>query len=667
MKHLLVLLVISCTTMYTGNVFAKENKDLAKANYYYSHYDFHKAIPCYEKIADQINDPAIYAKLGDCYRQTENPDKAAAMYDKAVKTKGCEVSVMLRYGQVLMALTRYTDAEKWLKQYQKYNKGDRRVANLIAGCSDAEMMRNGIPSGFTTFLSINSEGSEFAPTMWNGKLVFTSDTGIDIKKKTDNWSGKAYYNMYSVSCDNKGNCDTIIGLVASAKKLNIKYHNGPSTFSTDGTQMYYTRSKYNDNVFGRKSVTNTDSTVLLEIMIASEYDSSRKEFRKFTPFEYNSDKYSVAHATISPNGKMLVFSSNMPKGAGGSDLYLCKLTAANSWSAPQSAGNNINTEGEEVFPYWADDHTLFFSSDGHEGMGGLDVYKTHFDDKSGSFSKVENVGAPINSSYDDISLAMYADGRSTYFSSNRPAEKGGDNIYFYRREKVFLQMNFKDSASQQPVAGARVMLRASKDKQESRADNSGRVFTQLYPEDQYTLDISKDQYEPKSIMLSSASGKELDTIISNVSLVKIPTVDTTPAIAKHESPMDSPGVKAFVVDKVYELGHFYYDYDKYQLTSAHKRFLDTLLTQLTRHPEMRIEIQSHTDCRGSDKYNKVLSKRRALSVVNYLEDHGISKKRLEYVGFGSSKPTVLCQPTCKSCTEEQHYLNRILEFRVLHL
>jgi len=673
MRYIFAFFVILINVFSCDISPARENKDLMRANYYYNHLAFYEAIPYFEKMASEENTAETYTRLADCYRLTNNLHKAADWYAKAVAMKDCKDPVLLCYGHVLMQLTQYDEAEKQLKLYQEKNKKDKRVANMISGCESAKTMMQKIPPGIVTFMDFNTNGSEFAPTIWKGKLVFASDTEINLKKKTDKWTGNSYYNLYYVPSDAAGHCGGDYHTVATGNDLNIKYHDGPCTFSADGTQMYFTRNRYSNNFFGKNSIANSDSVVLLEIMIASEYDTARKCFKKITSFEYNSKDYSVAHPAVSPNGKVLVFSSTMPKGYGGTDLYLCRKVKDN-WSKPQNAGSMINTEGEEVFPYWGDDSTLFFSSDGHEGLGGLDIYKTRWDEKSNTFSVPENIGIPVNSSYDDISLALYPDGRSSYFSSNRPAQKGGDNIYFFRKELLYLQLNVIDSLTQRPLAGTHISLDGAIIKKDATTDNNGLLFTRLYPELPYNVRISTDEYITKQLEINATSSKETDTIFKTVKLTRPPEPDHNtiaqiqpePVVIKNKNVMDSPGIKTFVIGEVYEVGHFYYEYDKYSLTEAHKIFLDTLLTQLKRHPTMRIEIRAHTDCRGGDAYNELLSKNRALTVVNFLIDHGVSRKRLEYIGLGYSDPTIKC-PICEQCTEEQHYLNRLLEFKVLEL
>lgn len=672
MKLLTTILFILFTTL-AFTVSAKDNKELIKANYYYNNYAYAKAIPSYEKVAADLKDPVIYARLGDCYNITGNFAKAMEAYASAVQLEGCSNDVKLRYAQLLMQLTHYTEAEEWLTKYKEGVKTDRRADNLIAGCKMARTKSHGSVEGFVTFLPFNTDGSEFAPAKWNGQLVFTSDTVIDLKKKKDKSTGHAYYNIYSVACDNNGNCATEVNSLTTSKSVNIKYHNGPATFSADGKQMFYTRSAFKNKIIGNDAIVNKDSVVALEIMIASDFDSSEKSFKTIVPFRYNSKEYAVAHPTLSPDGKLLAFSSNMPRGQGKSDIYFCKKINGNQWSRPQTAGISVNTEGDEVFPYWADNETLYFSSDGQVGIGGLDIYKCKWDEASSTFSMPENIGAPYNSSYDDISLAINTDSAGAWFSSNRPAERGGDNIYYYAKRKVYVQLHILDSLTRQPINNAHITITSAKDRIDTIANNSS-YFRQMSPGQTYNFEIEKEDYFASRFSAPMINSKPIDTVSITALLVKqrkmqrdtLANLVPQQLIVRNTNVMDSPGVKGFTVDKTYEVGDFHFDYNKYDLKPSHKPFLDTLMAQLNRNPNMRIEIQAHTDCRGSVTFNKTLSEKRALSVVNYLIQHGIAASRLAYVGLGNSQPKVKC-PDCNSCTEEQHSLNRIMELKVLEL
>jgi peptidoglycan-associated lipoprotein len=661
------ILTLAFITFSLSPASAKENKDLMRASYYYTHYAYIEAIPYYEKVASELNDPIIYTRLADCYSVTNNMEKALGNYAKAVNIKGCNASVLLKYAQLLMQQMQYEEAIKWLTEYLGTNSGDKRAANLVAACTSARSKLLAIPPGTATLLAFNGDGSEFAPALWHHQLVFASDTAIETKKKTDNWTGKSYYNIYTLPCDEHGNCGTELNKLAETKQLNNKYHDGPCTFSADGKEMYYTRSRYNGSFLSHKSISNKDSTVLLEIMIASNFDTASKKFKTITAFEHNSKEYSVAHPSVSPNGKLLAFSSTKPKGMGGSDIYICKR-AKGAWSVPENAGNIVNTEGEEVFPYWADDTVLFFSSDGQKGLGGLDIYNAIWDDKTNTFSTPENIGIPINSSSDDISLAMFADGRSIYFSSGRPAAKGSDNIYFYRREKLFLQLNIIDATTKQPLQGVAVSVIAPNDILDTIADNNGSIFKRLYPENQYTIKASKDGYGSQSLSFIATSQNDIDTIIKNIILTG--PVKPVPVVIKTDTAQTPVSFTKLVgipeVDKIYEIGHFHFAYNSAELTDTAMQVLDSLIGFLAIKPTMRIQVRAHTDCRGGDAYNMILSKERALSVVNYLSKKGIAGRRLSYIGFGMRLSKVPC-PICEKCTEEEWYLNRVLEFKVLEL
>jgi outer membrane protein OmpA-like peptidoglycan-associated protein len=662
--------IILLTSGISLSSSARENKDLMRATYYYSHFDFHEAIPYYIKVADQVNDPATYSQLGDCFRLTGNLQEAANWYAKAVKMQSCQSVVSLHYGQVLMQLTQYDEAAKWLKKYQKANRLDKRAAYLIVACQSAAVKAiREVPSGRATLLDLNTDAAEFAPNLWKGNLVFTSDADVHLKKKTDNWTGSSYYSIYSVSCDNPGSCGTQFTPV-SAQNINTKYHDGPCTFSADGNTMYFTRSRSKSGFFSSKSVASKDSIVLLEIMIASDYDSITRQFKKITPFKYNSKDYSVAHATISPNGSMLVFSSNMPGGSGGSDLYLCTKGKDNDWAVPLNLGKLFNTEGEELFPYWADNTTLYFSSDGHEGYGGLDIYRARINGHTHSFSAPENVGTPINSSYDDISLALLADGGSSYFSSNRPAAKRGDNIYFYTRQQVFLKLETRDSLTGQPLASVKVTLDAtpvSPAPYDTITGTNGLLFSQLYTSAEYRISLSKTAYNSKNIVIRTPEITDIDTITEVVNLYKESEVaavpkPVTPAPVRFTEIVGKPELH-----RTYDIGQVPFNYDKFDILSVARPCLDSLAGFLKKNPTVSIEIHAHTDCREKKAdYNILLSQKRANSVVGYLKKKGISSSRLVPIGLGSSVPRVEC-PICEKCTEAQHYQNRIMDFMVVKL
>ncbi len=427
-KTTLLILVVLQTAFHIPSR-AKDDMDRIKADYYYEHLAFYKAIPYYEKLALAGDNPHVYARLADCYRLTGDLLKADEYFRKLLDMHRGSDASKLKYARVLMQLMRYEEADTLLKEYQLTNPRDRRIANMIEGCRTAPDKLKASYKGKPVFLALNTDRSEFAPTLWNGNLVFTADTAIAMNKRTSGWTGSSCYNIYTVPCYEAGNCGTDYATLGTPGKVNIEWHNGPAAFNPTGDTMYFTRTRYNNKFFSRGAVPNKDSIVFLEIMIATDYDDATMKFNKVKPFAFNSSSHSVAYPTISNSNNLMVFCSNSH--GSGTDLYMCRRNKAGKWMRPQSLGPNVNTDGEEVFPFLANDSTLFFASDGHPGLGGLDIYRSSWDKGKGVFLPPVHLGIPVNSSYDDISMALTPDGTG-YFSSNRPAEAGGDNIYYYK-------------------------------------------------------------------------------------------------------------------------------------------------------------------------------------------------------------------------------------------
>jgi outer membrane protein OmpA-like peptidoglycan-associated protein len=355
------------------------------------------------------------------------------------------------------------------------------------------------------------------------------------------------------------------------------------------------------------------------------------------------------------------------KGVGGCDLFYCRKTSSGTWSKPENIGRTINTEGDELFPYFADNNTLYFSSDGHEGYGGLDVYVSKWNERARAFGTPENLGLPVNSAYDDISLAMYADRRSSYFSSNRPGLKSGDNIYFFKRHQAILDLRVIDSVTRKPIAGAKVKLDNEKDNRELATDEDGQLYSPMYTEADYLITASKEQHSSSKTKLNTTVAGEVDTFIRQLALL---SYDTIQPIAVAKPPIrkrfDSPAVIKYEVNQAYEIPHFFYKLDEYKLNDMKRSILDNLVGVLKKRPTMDIRVQAHCDCRGSDDYNQVLSDNRAAEVVKYLIRKGISRDRLSSKGYGKRRPTVPC-PDCSTCTDEQHAKNRVVEFVVVNI
>jgi outer membrane protein OmpA-like peptidoglycan-associated protein/tetratricopeptide (TPR) repeat protein len=734
MKYYYTKIALTClitTASVLSAIAGPESEDLTKAKYLYTHLAYNEAIPYYEKVAGTMNDPLIYAELGDCYRRVKNPQQAVVYYAKAVNMSGATPQIKLRYAQTLLSLQKYQDAIPWLKQYQQQFPEDRRVANLIKGAEQAPGIYGGIPEGGTKFMNFNTDGNEFGPSIRQGDLLITADTVISGRNKTDHWTGNPFYNMYAIKCDSMGNTSEEFRKVGA--DLNSKFHDGPVVFAADGKEAYFTRTNFVHRFLVDNARKDAADVVHLQIMVANGYDNSSNKFGSIKPFQYNNKNYSTAHPAISPSGNVLVFASDMPNAEGGTDLYLCRREGKGEWSAPVNLGKNVNTEGEEMFPYLYDDNTLYFSSDGWPGLGGLDVYKSSWNPYDQVFSAPEHLGIPVNSAADDMSYTMA--GNASYFASNRVAPKGGDNIYMFNRQKSFLELTIIDEYSEKPVSGCTVSLESVPDKRSLTTGSEGTLFARIYPQTNYMVRLNRLGYQPQVFDLSTVSNRSNDTIHKFIRLVPntqiaynavildratnqpiedpwvvmtkvgsdqksdsvmVPTGESftgtmqtnaeyqvyavKPNYYSDEKFISTKGIipgsndairdtifmKKLEVGAVIRIENIYYDYDKANIREDAKPSLNRLFDLMQQNTGIAIQINSHTDCRGSDPYNMKLSQARAASVVKFLNEKGVEGTRMQSKGFGESAPIDKCED-CKKCSEEQHQQNRRTEFQILKM
>lgn len=506
--YTLVLLFLAIQAM------GRQDENLRKANYLYAHLAYHDAIEYYTKASPMPGDAATLAKIGDCFRLTKDPQQANVWYAKAIARPDCAPVIKLHYAETLMNTGDYAAALPLLQQYVSANPKDRRAANLVASCEHIDSMKTQPATGFANLLAFNTDKSEFGPAIRHGQLFFSADTVIYGDAKTDKWTGAQYYNIYSV---NNNMTDKYGAMVQLPGKANDKFHNGPCTFSTDGSVMYFTRTNYVQKFLTKDPVTDQNNIVRLETMIATDYDETTKKYKTVTPFEYNGRDYSVAHAVVSKDDSKLFFVSDMKGGYGGTDIYICERMADGTWGKPQNAGQNINTEGNELTPYIDLDNTLYFASDGHIGYGGLDLYKSVWNESTHSYAQPVNMGMPINSSYDDMSLTFTFNDEAGYFASNRPAEKKGDNIYSFTPRSFYLSLKGIDSITRLAVPDYTLTLIGSNDSFKIKPDNNGYLFARLYPQIKYTWRISAPHYQPQYLsLLSSDSSKLSDTLYATV-------------------------------------------------------------------------------------------------------------------------------------------------------
>lgn len=732
--HITFILIVLYALASAGTYAqSKHDKDLMIADYMYTHLAFASAIDHYEKVTEHNDDPAIMVKLGNCYRMINEVEKAVACYAIAMKSADFPSDAYHYYAGALMTLGQYGEAKQLLIKYQNDNPANRSVTNEIRSCDYADSLLKLPPTGTVYFESFNTDGFEFGPALRNNDLVFTTDSIYDTEiSKKDKWTGDAFYQIRYAEMNAAGRASGEVKTLGT--KVNSKYHDGPCTFCHDGDSMFFTRTNLGISAINNGPKSDPNKLVHLQIMIASKQNPQTKEYEKIKPFAYNKSTYSTIHPTLSFNGRMLVFASDMPGGEGGIDLYATTQDARGKWTKPVNLGKGINTEGDEVFPSFAGDSILYFSSNGWLGLGGLDIYKAKWDTEKGLFVVLNNMGIPVNSSYDDMSFVESRTGSASHFASSRPAAKAHDNIYSYVAQRVFLKLTIIDGATKKPLQDCYVELISKPDNRTLSSDKNGNTISPLYLQTEYNARIHKAGYKSVDVPFSTLDVVGNDTIKRTVDMqsdfqisfttiildekTKLPITDpsivwiekegskrdtiklaTGEALHVELKPnstywmyglktnyyskqravstkgieggmgtthvVDTLYMKKLAIGEIYKIDDIYYDYNKASVREDAKPALDQLMHLLNDNPTLKIQLNSHTDCRGSDTYNLKLSQNRARAVVNYLVERGIAADRLKFKGFGETSPVTDC--VCTQCTEQQYQDNRRTEFQIIDL
>lgn len=389
---------------------------ISKGDEHFDNLEFKKAIPAYQKALKKkknADNAELLAKIADCFRFIKDYSNAASYYALAIEKGSKNPDVFLHYGMILKSMGSYDDAEKQFNKSLELRPGDMMAMNGIRSCQNIKKWKKKPKEYEVTNLGkINSEKSEFSPVIWKDKLVFVAERESDLIDFTHaGYNDQPYLNVFAAEMDK----ESFGKPEGFSKKLNSNYHDGPVCFSKDGNTIYFTRVK--NRTSNDKEFVNRAKIYIAEV--------KGNALKKETEFPFNNDAYSVAHPSITDDGKTLFFSSDKPGGFGGMDIYYTKL-GASGWEAPVNMGPDINTSGNEEFPFIRTDGILFFASDGLPGFGGLDVFSAY--NVSGKWILRRNEGSGINDITDDFG-AFFINEKDGYFSSDRPGGKGSDDLY----------------------------------------------------------------------------------------------------------------------------------------------------------------------------------------------------------------------------------------------
>lgn len=588
-------------------------------------------------------------KLGLCYEKLNMDVKASKAFQNAVRYGFPDSIIFLHLGKTLQSEGKYSNASDAYMTYLQFNPGDKIAREGLSGCRLALDAKDKPHTRYVVREAkvFNTKRADFSPMFADknfDRLYFTSTSEKSTGEKRSEITGMKRGDIYFSTKNEQGQWQTPKPVEGD---LNSEADEGIISFSPDGQTMYLTRA--------RKSETEDTSVEI--------YTSRRSDATWSTPqkVEINTDSLAaVGHPAVSPDGTYLYFCSDMQGGYGGLDIWRINLN--NKGARPVNMGPEINTPGNEMFPYLRNDSLLYFSSDGHPGFGGLDLFKAS-PNSTGEFWNVENLGLPMNSNGDDFGIT-FGEGESGYFSSNRGDIRGYDHIYSFELPDIRISISgYVIDKDEEPVPGAVIRIvgdDGSNQKQVARDDGSFN----------FSLDRGV-----RYVMKAGAPGY--------LSLKQEFTSD--------ESEEDADYIIDFILAAIHKpqvVENIFYDFDKATLRPESKVALDEIAAMLNDNPRITIEMGAHTDRKGSEEYNIRLSERRAKSVIDYLVAAGINPARLTPKGYGKSTPktvtkrisreypqfpegTVLSEEYILTLSPEDQeaadQINRRTEFRVLSL
>jgi len=610
-----------------------QNDDTKRADKLFDRYEYVDAIEAYEKLIQKGKaNSYVYKQLAIASYKTSNFEDAERFYKRYLRRNSNPESIAYyNYAQTLLINEKLDDFKQAMLDFAERAPQDPRAKAFLEN-PDYFSDLTSIPPRFQlNKMSLNSKYSDFGAYEHDGRLYFVS---------ARNESGKTY------GWDNEPSLDVFVaenvaGTFKNEKEIkgeiNTKFHEGSIAITKDKSTIYFTRNDYLNGNYRK----DDEGVNHLKIYKASFINGMYQDVQDLP---INDVSYSNANPALSPDGTQLFFSSDRPGGYGASDLYVVDINEDGTFGDPKNLGGAINTEERENFPFLDQQGTLYFSSDGHLGLGGLDVYYSKLNE--GDFLPPQNLGVPLNSNADDFAFTYNGNVEKGFVSSNRNESKKGqrtDHIYranlIYPLEQTSITVEVVDAETDQALEGAQVLFYGEDQKEFSRQrTNASGLSNQFLPTGQtYDLQVNMKDYKSQSNTLN------------------IPETQMYMKVALE------PEMTAVEAEMLILQERIFFDYDKALIRPESALELDKLITVLKENPELNIQIVSHTDERGSEAYNMELSVKRAKNTMDYLVEYGIDASRLSAEGKGKSEPINECN---EGCTDEEHEENRRSEFKV---
>ena len=519
---------------------------------------------------------------------------------------------------------------------------ERRLQMILAQKAHLDSMAMEESKLVLENLEFNSKKSDFAPSIYGDRLVFAS-TRDSLKANGEiyPWNQQPYLDVYVTEPKAKGFVPEKF-----LDNLESSFHDSNLAFSWDSQTVYFTRNYLKKD----KLSANSEGLSNMQILKGTIVGNS---LMNVTSLSFNSKDYSCGHPAVSKNGRYLYFTSDMPGGFGESDIYVVELSPdGEAFTPPINLGSTVNTPGREMFPFVSND-VLYFSSDSHYGMGGLDVFASKIFSRS-EYSLPLNVGKPINSNMDDFSYIKSNETYDGYVASNRSGGMGDDDIYYFERKKPVDCLEYSgyvlNEITNEPIPMASVELYNPEDGLRAvvKTDEKGFYQFNLPCKKNNRMVFFKPKHSKKTVMVKTMENPQA---ASSNNLVYL-------------TPFDSLVEKDGDVEKI-KVDPIYFDYDKSNITTRAEIELEKVLFAMKEFPDIKIKIESHTDSRGSDDYNLSLSDDRAKSTRKYLIAKGIDIDRIESAnGYGEYRLKNDCGNSVR-CSEQDHYVNRRSDFIIV--
>ena len=632
--------------------------------------EFQKTIDYYSIILEKNQlDPDANYYTAEAYRRSNRPKEAEEYYRKALSAGIRNDTIRLNYAYSLKSNSKYDEAKIELQKVLNSNISEeirKRVLLEEENLNELDVISETLNYYRVKNLEeINTSKTEYSPVYKDGFLYFTSNREND---KIYAATGAGYTNLYQVKTEGAIiDPNTVTPLSEAINTFNI--NEGTITFSPDGKTMIFARGN------GKKKKSGYDVDLYMSRSRNGQWTAPTMLGTAVNdPLTWESTP------AFSSDGRTLYFASDRPGGFGGIDLYSVRMTSRGRFSNAKNLGPEINTPGDELFPFISDDGNLYFSSDGHPGFGGLDIFVVN---RNSGLLKVKNLGYPMNSSADDFGIYFFKADRG-FFASNRDGGKGNDDIYTFLNQDPDLKIvnYYLAGTTMTPDKDGNLVILPNTTVKlldfygevldETETSKDGKFNFRVFEHERYTL-IGEKKTRTESFLTTRLPFTTVGRAVDRSTLIPLVTditFDTVMVMEKQE------------MNKVFVLDNIYYDLDRWEIRPDAAIELDKLVLLLQDNPEIKIELSSHTDSRQSDAYNNKLSDRRARSAVEYLVQQGIDQKRLVARGYGESKPfkikdakgneIILTENYIESFEdvdkrEELHQLNRRTEFKILEI